>query len=242
MNFIKKKWLQSRWIGCPPLKEGELLRKNTQIKDGLVMGMRVAVLEEQAAAVIAQGRLLSVFLPGAYQLEQSKMPPLTPHPKYDWLFPSDLFFLNLAVSANQPVQPQSPLLMRDPERGLVQLILAGEYDAQVENATLFMQFMVLKQGYRDWPALHAFIQRRLNDLAVTLTARLCLPLARLPKMKEKLAASLLHGLNRELRGSGLTLRAVRIHILDVHPAMSRLLEEEQEYINFNQARTRAILG
>lgn len=242
MNFIKKKWLKSRWIGNPPLPEGELLRKSAQIKDGLVMGMRLAVLEEQAAAVIAEGRLLSVFLPGAYQLEQDKMPPLKPHHKYNWLFPAQLYFLNLAPFAKQPWQPQAPLLMRDPERGLAQLSMAGSYTAQVENATLFMQFMVLQNGFRDWPSLHRHLQARLNDLSVRLTARQSMPLSRLPKMREKFGLSLREELNRDLRGSGLVIKEICVETLELHPSMRRLLEEQQDYLDFNQARLRAIVG
>jgi len=242
MNFMKRNWLKSRWIGTPPLKAGELLRPSKQVKQGLVMGMRLAVLEEQAAAVMADGHLVAVFLPGAYQLEQDKMPPLKVDAKCDWLYPAQLYFLNLAAETNKPWLPQEPLLTRDPERGLVQLTLCGNYDAQVENAAMFMQSMVLEHSFFDWPALHGHLTDRLNGLAVSLLAHNKIAIARLDKMKEKIALTLQQEINYELRGSGLTIRALRIQTLEVHPLMQHLLQEQQDYLSFNQAMRHSIMG
>ncbi|MCL1905973.1 MAG: SPFH domain-containing protein [Clostridiales bacterium] len=242
MNFLKRAWLKSRWIGTPPLKAGEMLRQSSQIKQGLVMGMRLAVLEDQAAAVLAQGRLVSVFLPGAYQLEQEKMPPLTPDAKYDWLYPAKLYFLNLAPTPAEPWQPKEPLLTRDPERGLVQLLLSAEYEAQIENATLFMQSVVLTRGFYDWPAVHIFVRERLNEMVISLLAHNQTAVSRLGNMNEKLALALQQQINRELRGSGLTLPGMRILTLEVHPQMRRLWQEQKDHLAFNRAVSRSITG
>jgi membrane protease subunit (stomatin/prohibitin family) len=240
MNFIKRIFLQSRWIGTSPLKAGELLRQSNEIKQGLVMGMRLAVLEEQAAAVVAEGHLVSVFLPGAYHLEQDKMPPLKPDMKYNWLYPAQLYFLNMAPAPTEPWRPQEPLLTRDPERGLVQLLLAGEYEAQVKNAALFIQHMVLELGYTDWPALHLYFHERLNELAVSLLAHNQMAVARLGKMKKKTALTLQQQMNRELRNKGLIMLNMRIHTLDVHPQMRVLWQEQKDYLIFNRAISRSI--
>ena len=242
MNNLKEIWLRSRWIGSPPLKAGELLRQSNQIKEGLVMGMHLAVLEEQAAAVVADDHLVSVFLPGAYQLKQDKMPPLKPDDKYSWLYPAKLYFLNMAPAPAEPWQPQEPLLARDPERGLMQLKLTAEYVIKVENAALFMQSMVLKRAFYDWPAVHHYLQERLNEQAAVLLGHSQTPEARLGKMKEKAALTLSQHLNLELRSSGLALQNMRILTLEVHPHMYRLWQEQKDYLAFNQAILRSIVG
>jgi hypothetical protein len=242
MNRLKKIWLKSRWIGCPPLKEGELLRQSSQIKQGLVMGMRLAVLEEQVAAVVAEDRLVSVFLPGAYQLEQNKMPALKPDEKCGWLYPAQLFFLNTAPCPSEPWQPREPLLTRDPERGLVQLALAALYTAQVENAALFMQNMVLKCGFGDWPAVHNYMRKRLNELVIVLLAHNQTAAERLSKMKAKTAQALLQQLNMDLRGDGLALTHLRITDLAVHPQMHHQWQAQKDYLSFNRAVSHSIVG
>jgi len=204
------------------------------------MGMHLAVLEDQAAAVVAEGRLVSVFLPGAYQLLQDKMPPLTPDEKYDWLYPAQLYFLNMAPTPVEPWRPEEPLLTRDPERGLVQLLLAGEYEVQVKNAALFMQSIVLEHGYYDWPALHLYLCERLNELAVSLLAHNQIAVARLGKMKKKTALTLQQQLNRELRGRGLIMLNMRIHTLDVHPQMLAMWQDQRDYLAYNMAIARSI--
>jgi membrane protease subunit (stomatin/prohibitin family) len=241
MDLFKKNAKKSRWIGSQPLKAGELLRQSSQIKDGLTMGMRLAVLEEQAAAVVAEGRLVSVFLPGAYHLEQDKMPPLKPDEKYDWLYPAQLYFLNMAPAPTEPWRPQEPLLTRDPERGLVELSLAGEYDAQVENAVLFMQSLVLERGFQDWPALHRYLSYRLNELAISMMAHNRTAIARLDKMKEKTALFLRNQINLELHNYGLTLLSITIHNLEVHPQMHSIWQEQNEHLAYNLALSRSIL-
>lgn len=242
MNLIKKLWLKSRWIGTTPLSAGELLRQCNQIKQGLIMGMRLAVLEEQAAAVVADGHLISVFLPGAYQLEQNKMPPLKADEKDNWLYPAELYFLNMSPAPIQPWQPQEPLLTRDPERGLVQLLLSAEYEAQLENAALFMQRMVLERGFNDWPAVHLYVHKRLNELIVHQLAHNQTSVSRLGKMKEKTALTLQQQLNIELHDSGLTLLNMRIVSLEVHPQMRRLWQEQKDHLAFNRAVAHSIVG
>ena len=241
MDFIKRSLLKSRWIGCPPLKAGELLRQNTQIKEGLVMGMRLAVLEDQAAAVVAEGCLVSVFLPGAYHLEQDKMPPLKPDGKYGWLYPAQMYFINMAPAPIEQWQPQEPLLTRDTERGLVQLSLSGEYEAKVENAALFMQTLVLERGYNNWPALHQYLCYRLDELAISLMTHNRTAIARLGKMKEKTALYLKNQMNIDLRSYGLTIPKMTIHMLEVHPQMHRMWQGQNEHLAFNRALLRSIL-
>ncbi|MCL2496197.1 MAG: SPFH domain-containing protein [Clostridiales bacterium] len=240
MNFIKKRWMQSRWIGNPPMKEGELLRKSTQ--QGLVMGMRLAVLEEQSAAVIVNGHLANVFLTGAYQLERDKMPLLQPDQKHNWLFPVELYFINMAVTTPHPWQPSTPLLTRDTERGLVQLLMSGSYAAQVDNPTMFMQVMVLQNGFYDWPSIHRYLQAHLNDAAVSLIISQSIPLASLAKIKEKSGRILREDVNWRLNGSGLCLRELSVETLEIHPTMQRLLAEQQDYLDFNRARMHSIVG
>jgi len=240
MNFIKRRWLQSRWIGNTLMKEGELLRKSPHQK--LVMGMRLAVLEDQTAAVVAQDQLVNVFLTGAYQLERDKMPLLQPDYKHNWLFPAELYFINLAVSAPYQWQPLTPLLTRDYERGLVQLFISGSYTAQVDNAALFMRNMVLQKGYYDWPSLHRYLCAHLNDAVVSLLTSQYIPLAGLPRIKEKGSRMLSQEMNRHLSGNGLCLRELSIETLGIHPSMQRLLTEQQDYLDFNQARLRSIVG
>ena len=219
-----------------------MLRQSKQIKQGLVMGMRLAVLEKQAAAVVAEGRMITVFLPGAYQLEQDKMPPLRPDEKCSWLYPAQLYFLNMSPAQPAPWQPQEPLLTRDTERGLMQLTLVAEYTVQVENAALFMQNMVLKRGFHEWTDVHNYVCGRLNEVILVLLAHNQTSVARLGKIKEKIARTLLQCLNLSLRSSGLTLLDMCILELDVHPQMRHLLQEQKEYLAFNRAVLRSIVG
>lgn len=242
MGFLQKIWLKSRWIGTTPLQAGELLRQSKQIKKGLVMGMRLAVLEEQAAAVVVDSRLASVFLPGAYQLERDKMPPLRPDEKYDWLFPAKLYFLNLSAAPAEPWQPQEPLLTRDPERGLVQLMLIADYEAQVKNAAVFMQSMVLGRGVYEWPELHRCLKRRLDELAISLMAHNRTDVERLDKIREKTALILKEKMNTELHNSGLVLRSINIDTLEVHSHMGRLWREHNDHFVFNLTLARSIVG
>ncbi|MCL1975215.1 MAG: SPFH domain-containing protein [Firmicutes bacterium] len=242
MGYLQKIWLKTRWIGTTPLHTGELLRQSKQIKQGLVMGMRLAVLEEQAAAVVVDSRLASVFLPGAYQLEKDKMPPLRPDEKYDWLFPAKLYFLNLAPAPAEPWQPLEPLLTRDPERGLVQLLLIAEYKAQVKNAAVFMQNMVLGRSVYEWPELHRRLSRRLDELAISLMAHNRTDIERLDKIKERTANTLMERMNNELLSSGLVILNISIKTLEVHPQIYRLWQEQKDYCDFNIALARSIVS
>ena len=246
LQTIRKKWLESRWIGMPALPDGVLLQPSKQAAQGVVMGMRVAVLEEQAAAVLAEGRLISVFLPGAYTLEEAKMPRLTPDPKCEWLFPAEVLFLNLMPFNAQPWGVDVPLLARDPDFGLVQLVANGTYEAQVTNVTVFIQKVVVERGWREWSPVHQWLSARLSNLIIDFAARQQLQLARLDKFKERACQALLQEVNLEFKKLGLTINKVELQQLELHPTMQRLLQErpslQADTAAYNQAIMRSLLG
>jgi hypothetical protein len=124
----------------------------------------------------------------------------------------------------------------------VQLLLSGEYEAQLENANLFMQNMVLERGFYDWPAVHLYLRERLNELVIPLLAHNRAAVGRLDKMKEKTALALQQQLNLEMRGNGLTLLNMRILALEVHPQMRQMWQEQKDYFAFNRAVLRSIVG
>lgn len=246
MNFVFKKWLQSRWIEMPALPAGELLRSSTQLKYGLVYGMRLAVLDDQAAALLADNRLISVFLPGAYQLEEDKIPALTPHPKHDWLFLAEICFLNMAPFADQLWQPLAPVLTRDRDLGLLQLELEGTYTARIDNPTLFLQHIVVEKGLREWPPIHQWLQSRLSELVIHYAARNPVQLRNLDRFQARALPSMLSDLNHELEGKGLSVNDIQFTKLNLHPQMQQLLQRpgqtgQKEADDYNQAMMRTIL-
>ncbi len=228
MNFVKKHWLKSRWVENQPMNQSELLRQNSQIKQGLVMGMRLAVIDDQAAAVIAEGQLITVFMPGAYQLEEDKIPELKPAKDCDWLYPAQLYYLNLAPFNDCPFSNTAPLLLRDPDLGLQQLSLKGNFEMQIINPTIFMRDMVLAQDFWQLTKLTDYLTQLLSEAIITATIARPHPLSKLDQLKAELEHDIFGQINNQFRPLGLQIN--RLDIIEFAP----LKQNKPAQINFDE--------
>ncbi len=223
MNFVKKHWLKSRWVENPPMNDSELLRQNSQIKQGLVMGMRLAVIDDQAAAVVANDQLLTVFMPGAYQLEDGKIPQLKPAKDCDWLYPAKLYYINLAPFKNCPFSNIAPLLLRDPDLGLQQLQLKGNFEMQIINPTIFMREMVLGQNFWQLSVLIDHLTQLLSEAIIAATIARPHPLSKLSELKAELEHDIFNQINNQFRPKGLQLN--RLDIIEFNPMTKPVFAE-----------------
>ena len=246
VQFFRKKMLGSRWIEVPELADDTLVQSSQQADQGLVMGMRLAVLEDQVAVILAADRLVGFFVPGAYTLEAAKMPGLTADPKYDWLYPAEVLFLNLRPFKVQSWTPAKPVLARDPDFGLVQLAVNGMYEAQITDTALFVQEIIIKRGWREWSFIDQWLSGRLSELIISLTARQQLQLARLGKYKERVCQIMLQELQQEFKAVGVTINSLDMQQFELHSTVRNLLQKrpclQADIAAYNRAIMRSLLG
>ena len=99
------------------------------------MGARLVVRESQVAVFVNEGQLADVFTPGTYELETQNLPILSTLKGWKYGFHSpfkaEVYFVSTRLFTDMKWGTQNPVIVRDPEFGMVRLRAFGAYAAQV---------------------------------------------------------------------------------------------------------------
>lgn len=110
-----------------------------QIKEGA----QLIVRPSQVAVFVYQGQIADIYEPGKYSLDTDSMPILTTLSNWKYLFKShfttDVYFVNTKQFINQKWGTSNPVMMRDPEFGLIRLRAFGVYSFRVGKPVEFLK-------------------------------------------------------------------------------------------------------
>lgn len=112
---------------------------NNEIK----MGATLTVRESQVAIFVNEGEIADVFGPGNHTLYTQNMPILTKLKSwkygFDSPFKAEVYFVNTKQFINQKWGTSNPIMMRDPEFGVIRLRGYGIYSYRVAEPTVFLK-------------------------------------------------------------------------------------------------------
>jgi len=113
--------------------------ENNQIK----MGAQLTVRESQMAIFVNEGKIADIFGPGRYTLTTENMPILTVLKSWKYGFNSpfkaEVYFVNTKQFTDQKWGTANPVMLRDPDFGLIRLRAFGTFTFKVADAELFMK-------------------------------------------------------------------------------------------------------
>lgn len=110
------------------------------------MGARLVVRESQVAVFVNEGQIADTFQPGTYTLETQNMPVLSTLKGWKYGFHSpfkaEVYFVSTRQFTDLKWGTPNPIIVRDPEFGMVRLRAFGGYAVRVVNAGLFLTELV----------------------------------------------------------------------------------------------------
>lgn len=117
-------------------------RHDNEIKNGA----KLVVRESQTAVFINEGKIADVFGPGTYTLETRNLPVLSTLKgwKYgfDSPFKAEVYFVNMKQFTDQKWGTPNPIMMRDPDFGMVRIRAFGNYSIKVSDPAKFLTEIV----------------------------------------------------------------------------------------------------
>ena len=117
-------------------------RKDNEIKNGA----KLVVRESQAAVFVNEGKLADVFGPGTYTLETQNLPVLSKLKGWKYGFNSpfkaEVYFLNTKQFTDQKWGTPNPIMLRDPDFGMVRIRAFGNYSIRISDPVKFMREVV----------------------------------------------------------------------------------------------------
>ncbi|MEZ0076490.1 SPFH domain-containing protein [Planotetraspora sp. GP83] len=107
------------------------------------MGARLVVRESQTAVFVNEGRIADVFTPGTYVLETRNLPLLATSKGWKYGFHSpfkaEVYFVNTRQFTDLKWGTQNPVIVRDPEFGMVRLRAFGALSVQITDAAALLR-------------------------------------------------------------------------------------------------------
>lgn len=108
----------------------------------IMMGSKLTVRESQAAVFVHKGKIADIFEPGMYRLETANLPILTKlmswKTGFDSPFKAEIYFINTRQFTDQKWGTVNPIMMRDPELGVVRIRGYGKYSFKVFDPEKFL--------------------------------------------------------------------------------------------------------
>lgn len=110
------------------------------------MGAKLTVRETQAAVFVNEGQIADVFSPGLYSLSTQNMPVMTTlrswRHGFESPFKAEVYFVSLRNFLDLKWGTQNPIMLRDPELGVVRLRAFGTYGIRVADPGQFIKEVV----------------------------------------------------------------------------------------------------
>ena len=178
---------------------------NQEIK----MGAQLIVRENQVALFINEGQAADLFRPGRYELSTENIPIMTTLRGWKYGFQSpfkaEVYFFNTRLFTDLKWGTQNPVMMRDPEFGMIRVRAFGTYAMKIADPKVFFQTVVGTQGLTTTDdilgQLRSTILSRLSDAIATAK----IPALDLAAHYDELAAVAKQVLQPEFEGFGLDL-------------------------------------
>ncbi len=114
-------------------------RRGNEIK----MGAKLTVRESQAAVFVNEGQIADLYTPGMYTLETQNMPILSTLQGWKYGFNSpfkaEVYFVNTKRFTDMKWGTMNPIMMRDPDFGVVRVRAFGNYAFRIVDPGKFLK-------------------------------------------------------------------------------------------------------
>ncbi len=184
----------------------------------IMMGAQLTVRESQVVVMVNEGRFADVFGPGRYELSTQNMPILTMLKSWKYGFNSpfktEIYFVNTRQFLDQKWGTSNPIMMRDPEFGMVRLRAHGIYSFSVINTEsavkTFLKEAIGTSAYFTVSGVTEHLKRMIVSGLSDAIAESKIPALDLAANYDELSEYALHKMNPKFEALGLRLNSFAI--------------------------------
>jgi membrane protease subunit (stomatin/prohibitin family) len=138
-------------------------RYNNEIKNGAQLTVR----ESQVAVLVNEGQMADVYQPGLHTLTTENMPILTTLKGWKYGFNSpfkvEVYFVNTKRFTDLKWGTANPIMIRDPDFGVVRVRAFGTYAMRVADAAVFLKEL----SGTDWQFTTDMVEPHVRNQIVT---------------------------------------------------------------------------
>ena len=191
-------------------------------------GARLTVREGQVAVFVSEGQVADIFGPGLYSLTTQNMPILTTLASWKYGFDSpfkvDIYFVNTRQYVDLRWGTLNPIMLRDPDFGIVRLRAFGIYAIQVIDAGLFFKELVGTDGHYKTSEIEGALRKMLVSKFSSAAGKSGIAALDMAANYETLGDTIQKTLNPEFESLGLTLRTFVIENISLPEEVEKAMD------------------
>jgi len=224
-DFIKGQFIEViEWLD----DRGVLVHRFPAYDNAIKMGAKLVVRESQAAIFVNEGRIADVFGPGTHTLNTQNLPVLTALNSwkhgFNSPFKTDVYFLNTTLFADQKWGTTNPLLLRDPEFGVVRLRGFGNYSFRIGDPVLFLKDVFGTKRELTTEAIAGYLKASVVSGLSDLLGESKIPVLDLPASYDELGRLAAEKLQPVFAAIGLALAGVTIENLSLPDEVEKAID------------------
>ncbi|GLY64443.1 antifreeze protein, type I [Amycolatopsis taiwanensis] len=196
------------------------------------MGAKLIVRESQAAVFVNEGRIADAFAPGTYTLQTQNMPILSTLKGWKYGFQSpfkaEVYFVNTRQFTDLKWGTQNPVILRDPEFGMVRLRAFGAFAVRVVDPPALLRELVGTDPEFRTEEVSEFLRQLIVGRLGTALANAGVPMLDLAARQGEIGDRLAGVLNQELTGSGIQIAKFVVENISLPPEVEAALDKRTQ--------------
>jgi membrane protease subunit (stomatin/prohibitin family) len=203
-------------------------RQGNEIK----MGAKLVVRESQTAVFVNEGKVADAFTPGTYTLETQNLPILSTLKGWKYGFNSpwkaEVYFVSTRLFTDMKWGTQNPVIVRDPEFGMVRLRAFGAYAARVVDATKLLRELVGTDPQFRTEEVQEYLRQMIVSRLGSSLASAGIPMLDLAAQQQTIGGKIGAVLSEDLANVGLTIPTFIIENISVPPEVEAALDKRTQ--------------
>jgi membrane protease subunit (stomatin/prohibitin family) len=196
------------------------------------MGAKLVVRESQTAVFVNEGQVADAFTPGTYTLETQNLPILSTLKGWKYGFNSpwkaEVYFVSTRLFTDMKWGTQNPVIVRDPEFGMVRLRAFGAYAARVIDATKLLRELVGTDPQFRTEEVQEYLRQMIVSRLGSALASAGIPMLDLAAQQQTIGSKIGAVLSEDLANVGLTIPTFIIENISVPPEVEAALDKRTQ--------------
>jgi membrane protease subunit (stomatin/prohibitin family) len=192
------------------------------------MGARLVVRESQVAVFVNEGRIADVFGPGTYTLQTENLPLLSTLKGWKYGFHSpfkaEVYFVTTHQFTDLKWGTPNPVIVRDPEFGMVRIRAFGAYAARVVDAAALLRELAGTDPQFRTEEVQDYLRELIVGRFAPMLASAHVPVLDLATQQDALGSRLAGLLTEELCSVGIAIPKFIIENISLPEEVERAID------------------
>lgn len=196
------------------------------------MGAQLTVRESQVAVFINEGQLADTFMPGMHRLETQNMPILSTLKGWKHGFSSpfkaEVYFVNTRQFTDMKWGTKNPIILRDPEFGMVRIRAFGAFSMRVVDAPKLLRELAGTDPQFRTEEVEDYLRQMIVGRIASALARAEVPMLDLAADQHSIGERLAPLLSADLASYGLAIPKFIISNISLPPEVEAALDKRTQ--------------